>query len=82
MADDLARRLKQPPARGLHLRPLPSASKRIGTKAEKQIVGQHPDGKEYGVGLERTTGHVLHAEADFQILDAVLAGVAAPSMDF
>ena len=77
MADDLARRLKQPPAHGLHLRTLPSASKGIGAKAEIQIVGQRPDGKEDGVGLKQTAGHVFHAEADFQILDAVLAGVAA-----
>src|ERR1700693_4441784 len=56
---------------------LPSASKRIGAKAEIQIVGQHPDGEEDRVGLERTARHVFHAEADFQILDAVLARVAA-----
>ncbi len=36
-----ARRLKQPPAYGLHLRTLPFASKRMGAKAEIQIVGQH-----------------------------------------
>src|SRR6516162_5774191 len=32
MAHDLARGLKQPPAHGLHLRTLPSASKRIGAR--------------------------------------------------
>jgi hypothetical protein len=27
-------------------------------------------GEENSVGLKRTAGHVFHAEADFQILDA------------
>ena len=44
--------LKQPPAHGLHLRTLPSASKRMGAKAEIQIVGQRANGEEYGIGLE------------------------------
>jgi hypothetical protein len=47
MADDLARRLKQPPAHGLHFRTLPSTTKRLGAKAEIQIVGQRADGEEY-----------------------------------
>src|SRR5271168_836086 len=64
------------------IRTLPSASKRIGAKSEIQIVGQHPDGKEDRVGLEGTAGHVFHAEADFQILDAVLARVAALRIPF
>src|SRR5271169_7028294 len=38
VAHDLARGLKQPPAHGLHLRTLPSASKCVGAKAEIQIV--------------------------------------------
>src|SRR6202051_2720151 len=54
VAHDLARGLKQTPAHGLHLRTLPSTSKRIGAKAEIQIVGQHPDGEADRVGLERT----------------------------
>src|ERR1035437_735718 len=63
---------------GLHLRMLTPASERMGAKAEIQIVGQRADGKECGVGSERTAGHVFHAEADLQILDAVFAVVAAP----
>lgn len=48
VANDLARRLKQAPAHGLHLRAFPAASERIGAKAAIEIVGQHADGKEYG----------------------------------
>ena len=38
MANDLSRRLKQPPTHGLHLRTLPSAPQRIGAKTQIQIV--------------------------------------------
>lgn len=75
MANDFARRLKQPPAHGLHLRAFPSLTERNAAEAQIQIVGQRADGEEHGVGLERAARHVFHAETDFQILDAVLAGV-------
>ena len=79
MTNDLARRLEQPPAHGLHLRTLPSAPERGGAKNQIQIVSQHADGKEHRVGRERPARHVVHAKADLQILDPVLAVVAASS---
>jgi hypothetical protein len=82
MPHDLARRLKQPPAHGLHLCVLPSASERHAAKPKIQIVGQHTDCEEHGVGLECPARHVFHAEADLQIFDAVFAGVAAFEIPF
>src|SRR5277367_1827011 len=80
VAHDLARGLKQPPAHGLHLRTLPSASKRIGAKAKIQIVGQHPDGEEDRVGLERTAGMYSMPKPTFKSL--IRFSLASPRCEY
>jgi hypothetical protein len=82
MANDLGRRLEHPPAHGPHLRALPFPAERDAAKARIQIVGRHTDGEERGVGLECAARHVFHAETDLQILDTILAGVAALAILF
>ncbi len=76
MACDATGDLIQPPADRLRLMPSPRLWQRMRPEHHEQIVGQHPDAEEHGIGGKLTAGHVLHAKAQLEFLDAVLAVLA------
>jgi len=82
MAHPLAGGPLETPANGLDLLSPPFLLQNPTLEPLAQVVSQHAQTEEHGVGFELTTGHALHAEASLEFLDAVLAGRAAPRVPF
>ncbi len=73
MTGDTTSDLIQPPADCFHLMLPPSLRQGMRSEHHKQVVCQHPDAEEHSVGCKLTAGHALHAKAQLELLDAVLA---------
>lgn len=74
--DHLSRRSKELPTKRRNLVAAPGRIEGGSYKQARKVVGQNANPEKHRVGAELTAGHTLHAEADLQLLDPVLAMLA------
>ena len=80
VADDLAGDCLEAEPDALDLATGEGGWQGMGKKELVEVVGQHAEGEEGGVGLALATGLALQAEAGLDLLDAVLAVLASRSV--
>lgn len=77
MTHQLTRQVKQAPAHGCHFVALPVSAQDRTLEQNEQVMGDHADTEEGGIGCQLPARHTLHTKADLQFLDAIF-GYFAP----
>ena len=72
MPDESARYLKEPPAHGGDTMTLPVLPQSGVFEEDEEIMSDDADPEESRISALLTTGHPLHAKADFEFLDTIL----------